>query len=177
MARMRPIITAAGFVIALMLLTATASSAADALWVSSEGAILKAQRSSTAAGVADLPVGMELIRLEYEKRWYRVRIPDGREGWIYRGKVSETPPAKETAAQEDSLGGLLGGLTGSSIRADTADTSRSIRGLSPEAREYARQKGTPESCQQALDEVLALKTGSAEIEGFLREGHIGEYAE
>ena len=177
MARIGTIVTASIFAIACMLLVAAAPSAAETLWVSSEGAKLKAERGATAASVAELPLGMELIRLGYEKRWYRVKIPDGREGWIYRGKVSETPPAEETAAQEDSLGSLLGGLTGSSIQADTADTSRSIRGLSPEAKEYARQKGTPETYQQALDEVLALKTDSAEIEDFLEEGRIGEYAE
>lgn len=144
------------------------------LWVSSTGAKLKAETRATSATVAELPLGTELTVLGSEDKWYRVSAPEGGTGWIYRGKVSETPPAGPSAG---GGGGLFGGLTSSSIEAGAADTSRSIRGLSPEVTEYADSAGTPEDYRRALDRVLAYRVGETELDQFLREGHIGEYAE
>jgi hypothetical protein len=101
-----------------------------------------------------------------------VRTAAGKEGWIYRGKVSDVPPQKET----QDTGNLFTAMQGSNISADEAQTSRSIRGLSKETEQYAKQRGTPEAYQKALDQVLAMKVTSKEIEVFLRNGKIGEYA-
>jgi len=67
-------------------------------------------------------------------------------------------------------------LPGSSVQVSAADTSRSIRGLSPAAKEYAASANTPEAYQDALDGVLALRVTDKEIEDFLIEGKIGEYS-
>jgi hypothetical protein len=148
------------------------------LWVSSDGAKLKEARSSSSTTLKKLALGTELDVLGFEKRWYRVTTPSGREGWIYRGKVSKKRVGKEGPAKgNNSLGGLLGGLTGSSIGSDASDTSRSIRGLSPEAEQYAKSAGTPLECQKSLDRILTAETASVEIERFLQQGRIGEYAE
>jgi uncharacterized protein YgiM (DUF1202 family) len=144
----------------------------ESLWVASEGAKLKADRSASSETVSELPVGTELTVLKSENRWYQVQTGSGKEGWIYRGKVSDTPPQKET----QDTGNLLAGLQGSNISADEAQTSRSIRGLSKETEQYAKQRATPEAYQKALDQVLAVKVTSKEIEVFLRSGKIGEYA-
>lgn len=145
---------------------------AESLWVASEGAKLKADPSASSGTVSELPVGTELMVLKSENRWHRVRIASGKEGWIYRGKVSDAPPQKE--AQDTA--NLLSGMQASSISADEAHTSRSIRGLSKETEQYAKQRGTPESYKKALDEVLAMSVTSKDLEVFLRNGKIGEYA-
>jgi uncharacterized protein YgiM (DUF1202 family) len=146
---------------------------AESLWVASEGAKLKTDRSASSKTVSDLPVGTELDVLKSENRWYQVRTASGKEGWIYRGKVSDVPPAKETR----DTGDLFAGMQGSSISADEAHTSRSIRGLSKETEQYAKQRGTPEAYQKALDDVLAMTVTSGEMEAFLRSGKIGEFAQ
>lgn len=151
--------------------------AADQVWVSVESASLKADRGISAADVATLSKGTALTVLDYQKRWYRVKTPDGLDGWIYRGKITKTPPEKTDGNTGSGLGGLLGDLTGSSIEADTADSSRSIRGLSPEAAEYAKQTGTDAAYQKALDSVLDRKISDGEVEAFLKKGRIGEYAD
>lgn len=145
--------------------------AVEKLWVNASDAKLKAERKSSSETVAKLPIGTELKVLSFEKRWYEVSTKDGK-GWIYRGKVSDTPP-------EESEGGdgLIGDLADSRIKADSIDDSRSVRGLSPEAKEYAKSAGTPKECQDALDEVLALQISGKDIEIFLKGGKIGEYAE
>ena len=151
--------------------------AQQTIWVSSPSSKLQSEKSASSTTVATLQVGTELSVISSEGRWYQVKTPSGETGWIYRGKISDTPPeTAQTQPKGDSLGGLLGGLTGSSIRADASDTSRSIRGLSPEAKAYAKATETPEKYQNALDKTLSLQIIDKEIEQFLQEGRIGEYA-
>lgn len=145
----------------------------ESVWVASDGAKLKTDRSASSETISDLPIGTALKVLKSENRWHQVRTASGKEGWIYRGKVSDIPPQKET----QDTGNLFAGMQASSISADEAHTSRSIRGLSKETEQYAKQRGTPEAYQKALDEVLAMRVTSKELEGFLRDGRIGEYAQ
>ncbi|MBU1904611.1 MAG: SH3 domain-containing protein [Proteobacteria bacterium] len=149
-----------------------AAHAADALWVASEGAKLKADHSASSETLATVPMGTRVTVLESESRWYRVRTASGGEGWIYRGKLSDTAPEKETG----DTGNLLSGLGGSNISADEAQTSRSIRGLSKETEQYAKNTKTPEAYKQALDQVLAIRVTDEQLGVFLRAGKIGEYA-
>jgi uncharacterized protein YgiM (DUF1202 family) len=165
----------------LFIVTAAAAHpvfAATTLYVTSDGAELKTAASSSADTLAELKRGTELTLESQEGRWYRVSTRSNQSGWIYRGKVSEDKPEIEDIESDGAgLGGLLGGLSGSDINADAADSSRSIRGLSPEAREYAKSTGTPQQSQDALDFVTSLTVTEDEINQFLKQGKIGEYAE
>ncbi len=154
------------------------SFAATTLYVTSENAELKSESSSSSATIVELKRGSSLILVTTEGRWYKVTTLMNESGWIYRGKVSEEEPEIEEAEDDEGgLGGLLGGLSGSDINADAADSSRSIRGLSPEAKEYANTTGTPQQSQDALDSVISRTVNDAEINQFLKEGKIGEYAD
>ena len=154
------------------------SFAATTLYVTSENAKLKSESSNSSATVVELKRGSELTLVSKKGRWYQVFTEENTTGWIYRGKVSEEEPEiEETDDDEGGLGGLLGGLSGSDINADAADSSRSIRGLSPEAKEYAQSTGTPKQSQDALDSVISRKVAKQEIDQFLKQGKIGEYAE
>jgi hypothetical protein len=94
---------------------------------------------------------------------------------MYRGRLSDTPPQEEVQAGEGTQ--LFAALTGSQIQADEADTARSIRGLSKESDEYAKNKGTPAKYKEALDRILAINVTEDELFAFLKAGKIGEYAE
>lgn len=139
------------------------------VWVTSGGAKLTAEPQATAASVAALPVGAELAVVATRDKWLQVSTADGKRGWIYRGKVSSVRPA-------GAGGGLFGALGKSSIQVGSADTSRSIRGLSPEAEAYAQGAGTPAEYRKAVDRTLALAVAPDEVDRFLREGRVGEYA-
>jgi uncharacterized protein YgiM (DUF1202 family) len=158
---------------ALILLLTGAVIAAELMWVVSEGAKLKVEPSASSKTIETLAVGSELAVDSSEGSWYKVTTKANNTGWIYRGKVSLTPP--ETRDDKGG-GGLFGELPGSSVQVSAADTSRSIRGLSPAAKEYAASTRTPEQYQRALDRVLALRLTDQEIEEFLKEGKIGEYS-
>ena len=116
----------------------------ESQWVASEGAKLKTDHRASSKTIATLPIGTEVSVLDSEKRWRYIRTPSQQEGWIYRGRLSDSPPEKETEGTED----LFGSLTGSGISADEADTGRSIRGLSTETEEYAKKTGAPVAYQR-----------------------------
>lgn len=153
----------------LLLLPAAAPAQQGPVWVTSAGAKLSAAPQATAAAVAALPVGAELTVVSTQDKWLQVSTAEGQKGWIYRGKISSTKPA-------GSGGGLFGPLGKSSIQVSAADTSRSIRGLSPEAEAYAQGAKTSAEYKRAVDRTLALAVTPEEVEKFLRDGKIGEYA-
>ena len=163
-----------GAIIVLLFVFARVS-AAGSLWVSSPNTSLKSEASASSDTIAELPVNTELTVVSTEGKWYQVSTTSGQKGWIYRGKVTETQP-ETSSGGGDSVGSLLGSVTGNSTSASAADTSRSMRGLSPEAQEYAKMSGTPKQCEQALNDVLTIKITGSEIENFLKNGQIGEYA-
>lgn len=160
--------------LALMLVLAgTASLAEEKRWVSSDGTTLKSEASVSSADVSPLPVGMELSVIESGGRWLKVKTSSGKEGWVYAGRVADTPPSAEVTGESGLFGDTL---QSSQIKTAKADSARSIRGLSPEVDQYAKQRGTPESFKKELDKVLARKVSPKELRAFLKEGKIGEYA-
>jgi len=159
---------------AVLWFAGTGALAAGVLYVASENARLKAQAKASSETLLVVPPGTQVEVLEEEGRWYKVRLPSGKEGWIYRGRLSEEPPVEEKEA--GGLGSLLAGASAKRMTADEAGTARSIRGLSKETEQYANMRGTPAGCRRALDELLSMKISPKEVEAFLREGRIGEYA-
>ena len=161
-------------VVLAMLLFAAAAMAEEKRWVSSEGTALKAEASATSENVVDVRVGTEVTVVESGGRWLKVKTAAGKEGWVYAGRVSETSPAAEVGGGDGIFGDSM---KGSQIKTAKADSARSIRGLSPEAAQYAKDRGTPEMYKKSLDVVLSRKVSAKELKAFLKEGKIGEYAQ
>lgn len=158
-----------------LLLAASVAMAEEKRWVSSEGTALKAEASATSENIADVQIGTAVTVVESGGRWLKVKTATGKEGWVYAGRVSDTPPATEVSGDG---GGLFGAtMQKSQISTAKADSARSIRGLSPEAATYAKGRGTPEVYKKSLDVVLARKVSVKELKAFLKEGKIGEYAQ
>ena len=167
----RTVVTALALLLAL---ASTEALAEEQRWVTSEGTTLKQEATMSSPDVTPLPVGTELTVIESGGRWIKVRSAGGKEGFVYAGRISDTKPAAEVGSE----GGLFGeSMQQSQIRSAKADGARSIRGLSPETVQYAKQRGTPEVYRKALDQVLARKVTAKELKAFLREGKIGEYAQ
>jgi uncharacterized protein YgiM (DUF1202 family) len=148
--------------------------AQDKLWVSSDSAKLKADKSASSETIDTLSMGDEVTVLAVEGKWYNVLDPSGKEGWIYRGKLSDSPPAEEVKKESENLFAFF---PGSKIEADEANSARSIRGLSNETEQYAKNRQTPAVYQMALDNVLAMSITESELEEFLKSGKIGEYSD
>jgi uncharacterized protein YgiM (DUF1202 family) len=157
---------------AILIFWAITVFAGGAMWVASENAKLKSEPKASSKTLSTLAVGTKVSILESKNKWYRLRSTSGKEGWMYRGKLSDAPPAKETESSDN----LFSSMQSSSISADEAQTSRSIRGLSKETEQYAKQRKTPKVYKMALDQVLAIRITDKELETFLKSGKIGEYA-
>ncbi len=158
----------------LLLLVASMALAEEKRWVSSEGTTLKSEASASSENVVDVSVGTEITVVESGGRWLKVKTAAGKEGWVYAGRVSETPPVAEVTGGD---GGIFGdSMQKSQINTAKADSARSIRGLSPETAQYAKDRGTPEMYKKALDIVLLRKVSAKELKTFLKDGKIGEYA-
>lgn len=157
------------------MLLATPALAQDKLYVASEGAKLKADKSASSDTVAELPVGTPLSVLGQEESWYKVSA-NGKTGWIYRGKVASAPPEASKQGGDNLFGG--GGSSG--IMVSEADSARSVRGLNESEQQAAKAANRPvrtlAEYQQALNKVLAETVSKKELEGFLKAGRIGEYA-
>lgn len=168
MTRFRPIIAF------LLLATTVAHADGTTRWVISDRTTLKESGSISAPDIAPLPVGTELTLLEEGGRWLRVKTADGKEGWVFAGRVADTKPVTETSSE----GGLFEGISQqSSIKTAKADSARSIRGLSPETSQYAKNRGTPELYRKELDRILERSVSPKRLDAFLRDGKLGEYAE
>ena len=148
--------------------------AQEKLWVSSDQAKLKADKSASSETLETLPIGAEVTVIDQEDRWYEIMATSGTQGWIYRGRLSDSPPAEETRKESEDLFAFM---PGSNIEADQATSDRSIRGLSDETEQYAKNRQTPEAYKRALDNILAMNIGEKELEEFLKSGKIGEYAD
>lgn len=158
----------------LLALAGTVALAEEKRWVSSDGTTLKSEASISSEDVAPLPVGTELSVIESGGRWIKVRSSNAKEGWVYAGRVADAPPSAEVSGEAGLFGDTM---QSSQIKTAKADSARSIRGLSPEVDQYAKQRGTPESFKKELDKVLARKVSPKELRAFLKEGKIGEYAQ
>jgi uncharacterized protein YgiM (DUF1202 family) len=163
----------AGSLLLLLTLPLLAGAAGESLWVTAQGARLQSERSIESSTLTIVPVGEEVQVIRKEGRWYQVETLSGETGWMYQGRLSQTKPLGETDGQPEDL---FGSLTGSQITAQQADTSRSIRGLSPETEAYAQNQHTPEKYRLALEDVLNRQVSNQELVGFLKQGQIGEYA-
>lgn len=162
------------FMSMVLLFSFTMAVAQDKLWVSSDSAKLKADKSASSETIDTLSMGDEVTVLAFEGKWYNVLDPSGIEGWIYRGKLSDSPPDEEVQKESENLFAFF---PGSKIEADEANSARSIRGLSSETEQYANNRQTPAAYQMALDNVLAMSITESELEEFLKSGKIGEYSD
>lgn len=158
--------------VTMFILSVTPVFAGGTMWVASENAKLKSEPKASSKTLSTLAVGTKVSVLETEKKWYRLHSASGEKGWMYRGKLSDAPPSKETESSDN----LFSSMQSSSISADEAQTSRSIRGLSKETEQYAKQRKTPKVYKKALDQVLAIHVTDKEVDIFLMRGKIGEYA-
>lgn len=156
----------------MVLLLAASAWAAGNVWVASEGTELKKAPDGTSAVVGTLKLDERLDVLGKSGRWYNVKTPTGKTGWVYRGKISASQPQRDTTK---GAPGLFGSLD-SDIAANEASTDRAMRGLSPETEVYANETGTPEEYRKALDSVLERATTPEQVTEFLKRGKIGEYA-
>ena len=144
---------------------------AETVYVQAKTAKLRAGKTSLDAVVADLKFGEALEVLLKDGTWLEVQTGNGMKGWIFAGKTTATKPA----------GGGDGDLArlGKSIRqtkAGDVTATAGARGLDKASEGYANRAGITQRDRDAVDRMAAYRMSDQEVEDFLKEGGLGEYA-
>ncbi len=145
------------------------------LWVVMDNAPMRAERSGLSAVLTELPYGAQVSLVRSSGAWVLVREATGLDAWMYQGHLSSTP-ALGHAATPPRLAELYAPPAKSFILAEAVDTARSTRSAGfAAAGTWSAQPGAEEQ-RAALQLVLEMPLSPEQLDDFLREGGIGEYA-
>jgi uncharacterized protein YgiM (DUF1202 family) len=144
---------------------------AETVYVQAKNAQLRSGKTSLSPTVATVQFGEALEKLRQEGEWLEVRTASGSTGWIFVNKTTPTKPA----GGESSLARLGQAMRRTEAAPVTAATG--ARGLDKVSEEYASRTGISKQYQDEVDRMTAYKLTDQEVEAFLREGRLGEYAQ
>jgi uncharacterized protein YgiM (DUF1202 family) len=143
---------------------------AETMFVQAKTAQLRSGKTSLDNIVANLKYGDELEVLKRDGNWVEAKTVGGARGWIFANKLTASKPSggSDTFAQ----------LGRSMRRADAsgATASAGARGLDKASEGYANRAGISQQDRDAVDRMTAYQLTDQEVEEFLKEGGLGEYA-
>ena len=144
---------------------------AETMYAKKNSVKVTAKKSPTSKVVSKLGLGEEVEVLKKEKRQYYVELENGKTGWVFKFKLSDTKPKSGRGSS------ALSGLTGKNVVvAKEARAGGSIRGLKESTEEYANRKQISPAHRQAVDKMEQFTLTEEELAAFQQEGQIGEYA-
>ncbi len=161
--------TLQGLIVGVTLVGVTAVFA-ETVYVQARTAQLRSGKTSLDQVVATLRYGDPLEVLKKEGSWLQVKTKSGVQGWIYAGKTSKTKPS----SGDNGLAQLGRSMRGSEASAVTA--SAGARGLDKVSEGYANRAGISQKDRDTVDRMTAYQIPDQEVEEFLKEGGLGEYA-
>ena len=143
---------------------------AETVFVQAKTAKLRAGKTSLDRVVADLKYGEVLEVLKKEGDWLEVSTAAGVRGWIFANKTMATKPSSGDEA--------LAKLGKSFRRREASDVTASAgaRGLDKASETYANKAGITQQDRDTVDRMTAYQIADQEVEDFLKEGRLGEYA-
>ena len=144
--------------------------AAETVYVGATTAKLRSGKTSLDPVVAELKFGEALDVLRTEGGWLEVRTTASVRGWIFANKTTASKPA----GGDDFLAKL-----GKSMRrteASEVTASAGARGLDKVSEGYAQRVGITLQDRDAVDRMTAYRLTDQEVEDFLKDGGLGEYA-
>ena len=147
---------------------------AETLYVKSSKTKLRKEESTRAGMIQLLSAGTPVKVLVKHKRFYRIQTPKGKEGWVFKFKLTARRPSSKAAQSSPSFADILAGGPSISVRENSSGSS--IRGLSPAGENYAKSKGLSDSSVQAVANMENYQVDERELEKFLKKGRLGEYA-
>ena len=143
---------------------------AETIYVQARSAQLRSGKTSLSQTVATVQFGDELEKLRQEDEWLEVRTAGGVTGWIFVNKTTAT----KLSGSGSSLAKL--GQAMRQTEASPVTASTGARGLDKVSGEYASRTGIPQQYQDAVDRMTAYRLTDQEVEAFLQDGRLGEYA-
>jgi len=158
-------------VVTLGVVLLTGVALADTVYVQAKNAKLRAGKTSLDPVIADLKFGDALEVFRKEGNWLEVQTAAGKKGWLFAGKTTPTKPA---GSEDDALA-----MLGKSFRrteAGDVTASAGARGLDKVSEGYANRVGITQQHRDAIDRMAGYRINDQEVEDFLKQGGLGEYA-
>lgn len=143
---------------------------AETVYVQAKTAQLRAGKTSLDAVVGNVKFGESLEVVGREGGWMEVKTSAGARGWIFASKTSTSRPS----GGNDTLARLGQSMRGGDASATTA--SAGARGLDKASEGYANRAGVSARDREVVDRMTAYQIPDQEVEEFMREGGLGEYA-
>ena len=143
---------------------------AETLYVQAKTAQLRAGKTSLDAVLANLRYGEAVEILSRDGNWTEVKTAGGAKGWIFSNKLSALKPS----GNNDTLARLGQSMRSGEASASTA--SAGARGLDKTSEGYADRAGISQRDRDAVDKMTSYQVSDEEVEQFLKEGGLGEYA-
>jgi hypothetical protein len=143
---------------------------AETLYVQAKTAQLRAGKTSLDPVLANVRYGEAVDVLSRDGNWTEVKTAGGAKGWIFSSKLSQTKPS----GGSDQLARLGQSMRSGDASATTA--SAGARGLDKASEGYADRAGISQRDRDAVDRMTGYQIPDEDVEQFLKEGGLGEYA-
>ncbi|HJR78134.1 MAG TPA: SH3 domain-containing protein [Nitrospiraceae bacterium] len=143
---------------------------AETLYVQAKTAQLRAGKTSLDPVLTNIRYGEAVEVLSRDGNWTEVKTAGGAKGWIFSNKLSASKPS----GGNDTLARL--GQSMRSGEASSSTASAGARGLDKTSEGYADRAGISQRDRQAVDRMTGYQVSDEEVEQFLKEGGLGEYA-
>ncbi len=158
-------------ILALLLLAVPGLSQAETMYAKKNGVKVTSEKSPKSQVVGNLNTGDQVEIVKKDGRQYQVKLPNGKSGWVFKFKLSDTKPAGKSGGS--SLSGLTGKTT---IAARESRSGGSIRGLKETTEQYAQGKNIDPSHRRSVDAMVAFGVSDSELAQFQQAGQIGDYS-
>jgi hypothetical protein len=143
---------------------------AETLYVQAKTAQLRAGKTSLDSILANVRYGEAVEVLSRDGNWTEVKTTGGAKGWIFSNKLSQSKPS----GGNDTLARL--GQSMRSGEASGSTASAGARGLDKASEGYADRAGISQRDREAIDRMTGYQIPDEDVEQFLKEGGLGEYA-
>ena len=129
---------------------------------------LRSDKRNSATVIRSLGRGTAVSVLRKSGSWRQVRVTTlGAQGWLHKSRLTRRKPK----------GGSDDRQAVADARATRLSVGASIRGLKPEAEGYANAKAIGNQERQWVNQLIAYRIDPASLDGFMRDGKLGEYSE
>ncbi len=142
---------------------------AATLYAKQDEVKVTAEKSPTSGVIATLSLGDSVTVLSEEGRLAKVKVANGKTGWVFRFRLAEEKPAAQSSSG-------LSGLTGKRFAARESRTGGSIRGLKESTEQYAKDKQIKQEYRDAVDRMETFSIAPDEFMQFKKAGHLGEFS-
>lgn len=157
-------------IVLLSVISLPSYSWAGTWYAKQDGVKVTAEKSSTSALVETLNLGDAVTVLSEEGRVAKVKTTKGKNGWVFKFRLSEEKP---TSGGGSGLSSLVGRNT---IAARESRSGGSIRGLKETTEQYAKDKQISQKHRDAVDRMEAFSLATNDLMEFKKSGRLGEFS-